>query len=1159
MSQTRPWSVKGIDQRAREAAREAASAEGITLGEYLNRLLMASDTPPQPNQIDTARPRTPARPKPKAATSTLDQLTRRIEAVEARSTLAITGMDHTIMGLVAKLEEAENRTSATTGYVEGLIDELRDTHEALQAKVQRLENDESAKENLEALKALEQALAKLANHVYEENELAQNESMAIKGRVESGFADLSERVEGVETKVERSLSETAALVRKAVEEAEQRTGSTVNGLADRMSDLETHVNLRMATLDKSEERLAAVETDVSDALESMEGTLLRIQDRLNRAETTTDAALQSLESTFNSLDSRIDTLAKTVDPELAQKLRDEFEARFDDITRSVRETIDKARLELADEISRAATGQDGQVVSELKSGLEDVQKRLTESEERQTRSIETVTSQIGRLSESMDQRISDIEARTDVMASDIVREEIGQIGDMVSGRMEELTSKIDERVNESEQRSANAIAQFGEQVVSVATRLQARHDKALQALAEQIDENRKQTDSRLSDALSNVSERLEQMGEQTRNSLSPVQKAIASLATRLEGLENIGRSLPQNGTQAGAHGHEPGPTNTERVSFDDEDDLNAEFEHIEDEAFEPGLPEADDEDSFLRDQDVAGAETDDVFPEEPAEDHMEDLLADDEADLWDVFADEESPAASQTPYLSDFENLDEAEGDIAAEFDASPDASHEAIDDLADDPLTDLNELDDDHTEARDSDIFDTEEFDLDSEFQQAEAPDEQTSDYISMARRAALSMSSQNAAAPDSTRLGLARTDKFSRPSSKLPLYAAASAVAITGAAVGGYLYLRGKQPPAPITVETGAYVDPAAEAIAVSEEVAETHAAGQAEAELFGEAAPTPETMLFDEPAGEALAPPPEDQAGDLPQGGPLLLSADSTVTIEPAADFQPIPTVETVESAAAAGNRIAQFQLAQEKLSQGNLQEGASLMRRAAQKGLPIAQYTLAKLHEKGTGVPKDLTLAREWTEKAAVGGNVKAMHDLAVFMAEGEGGQQSYAGAVEWFRKAAEYGVVDSQYNLGVLYEQGLGISPSLTEALYWFSVAEKNGDAAAASRVAELTGRVSPETAAQALSRAESWQAADATAIANGRFGIQPWNIGNPLQVKAIQTALNALGYDAGAADGVAGAATVQAIRDYQSENGLEATGRITPELIDNLNALVTSQ
>ena len=227
---------------------------------------------------------------------------------------------------------------------------------------------------------------------------------------------------------------------------------------------------------------------------------------------------------------------------------------------------------------------------------------------------------------------------------------------------------------------------------------------------------------------------------------------------------------------------------------------------------------------------------------------------------------------------------------------------------------------------------------------------------------------------------------------------------------------------------------------------------------------------------------------------------------------------------------------------------------MMRKAAQKGLPVAQYALAKLHEKGTGVPKDLALAREWTEKAANGGNVKAMHDLAVFMAEGDGGEQTYAGAVEWFRKGAEYGVVDSQYNLGVLYEQGLGISPNLTESLFWFNVAAKNGDGGAPAKVAELTGRVSSEAAALARSRAENWASANSNGIANGRFGAQPWNVGNPLQVAAVQKALNSIGYDAGVPDGIMGATTALAIREYQSTNGLTVTGTVTPALIDTLNA-----
>ncbi len=116
------------------------------------------------------------------------------------------------------------------------------------------------------------------------------------------------------------------------------------------------------------------------------------------------------------------------------------------------------------------------------------------------------------------------------------------------------------------------------------------------------------------------------------------------------------------------------------------------------------------------------------------------------------------------------------------------------------------------------------------------------------------------------------------------------------------------------------------------------------------------------------------------------------------------------------------------------------------------------------------------------------------------------------------------------------------------------MANRNGDGGAPAKISELIERVSPEAAAQARSRAASWQPAAANAIANGRFGAQPWNIGNPLQVQAVQKALNALGYAAGTPDGIMGNGTAMAIRDYQRANGLPVTGTVTAELIDRLNA-----
>tara|TARA_R110002012_G_scaffold223411_1_gene395392 strand:- start:5027 stop:8404 length:3378 start_codon:yes stop_codon:yes gene_type:complete len=1125
MSQTGPWSVKGIDQRARDAAREAAHAEGITLGEYLNRLLMSVDAP-RPNEV--AYPFQNRRPTANAANDTLDTLTRRIEATEARSTLAITGMDHTILGLVARLEEAEQNSAAVAGHVDSLIEELKVTHSALQAKVQKLEADDTTRENLEALKSLEQALGKLASHVFEESELAQNEAQAIQGRVETGFTELTDRVENMEVKVEQTLSDAASRVERAVDQAELRAEGTARELADRLSNLETHVNLRLSEVDKSDARLESVETKITKSLATVETTLAQTQDRLNRAETTTDAALLSLESTFNNLDAKIETLSKTVEPDLADRLRAEFESRFDEIMTTVRSTVDTARAELAEEISRAASGASEEAVAELQTGLNEVREKLVAGEDRQTQDMNKVSSEIGR------------------------------IGDLVGTRMEEFGANLDKRVNASEQRSAEAISQIGDQVATVANRLQARQDKALQTLATEIDENRKRADLKLSEAISSVTDKLEQAQTQTSASLSPIQKAMASLATRLEMLEDTAAPSKSGAVEPTDLATMNALNETDRLleEFQEEEDASSDLLSDEyDAVFEPGLPE-----------DIADDDTSDAF--------LTDWTETEEVDEVEI---EAGTNAKSNAYEEDYD-LVEDEFEVDADPDNAEDDFYDAFADADEAPspvgfdaLAELEDYGDNSAEPRESDIFEDDEFDTevdpagetfaDPEFTEALEDEPEAAspaaNYIDMARRAAIAASSGRKDSSPSLAPPSDQADKGLRfGNGKLPLYAAASAVIITGATVGGYLYLRGKQAPTSVT-ELAAPVDGAAASLIETELPPAEAAESSDDALLFEDdvAPPTDlETAAADKSGEVAPSEEPSDPMAELIEPTPMI----ATARIEPTTSYPPIPKVDTLANAAASGNGIAQFQLAQQQLADGNLKGGAVLMRQAAEKGLPIAQYTLSKLHEKGTSVPKDLTLAREWTERAANGGNVKAMHDLAVFMAEGEGGEQTYAGAVGWFRKGAEFGIVDSQYNLGVLYEQGLGISPNLTEALYWFMVAAKNGDAGAPAKVMEISKRVSPEAVNHARVQSEDWTASRANAAANGRFGAQSWNIGNAAQVRATQQALTVLGYNIGSADGALGPDTATAIRDYQTAQSLNVTGTITPELIESLNARAKS-
>ncbi|MFN4023964.1 MAG: peptidoglycan-binding protein [Hyphomonas sp.] len=1237
MSQSGPWTMRGFDQRAREAAREAAMAEGISLVEYLSRMLSAPENyeqeeAPPPNYNPyygqtgyRAPPRQPEA-RPQDAANALERLSRRIEASEARSTLAITGIDHTVLGLVARIQNSEQTAAAVAGHVEGLIEEMRATHEALQAKVRRMEQDEGGKQNLEALKALESALGKLASHVYEEAELTQNETQAIKGRVEAGFGDLAERVEGMEARVERKLSDAAARVERAVQQAEQRSEGAARDLTERMGKLEDDVQARLAATGNADARISAVEEDVSGALTSMEATLLRVQERLNRAETTTDAALKGLESTFASLDERIDAVAKTVDPELAERLRTEFEARFEDITRLVRSTVDNARQELASEIARTAE-QDSETETQLRTEIGELKARL-----------------------------ADVEARDPEEMTAGVREEIERLGTAVSERIDALAEHVDNRIEESEIRSAEAIEQVGEQVTVAAVRLQKRQDESLAALAEEMDANRKQTDARLSDALASVSERLEDIHEQSVTSISPVQRAIAALASRLESLEAFSAPpdtpLPPPITldppqaeeaedepfEAGFEASLPladpigaGPSEAdegEEALFDETavasglafEDLMAGHDQAGDLDYDqPGpadpapalqtetAPDLSDEEDFFSDGEDTGEDSPGaggLAGEEP--ERKDETFAsgfedwEDPAEATAAPAPEarEEDAPQDDPYGADFnairaavERLSTVRDQAAAtdlpaagsgldddEFLASLEETDSAPEEDSDDydPLAELAGLEEARSEARESDIFDSEDEEpgprpfagaapeADNRGDDADlidtldsmAADEEatTSDYIARARRAAMAAADTHKAVRRSAAAPLAAPKP--RGIGKAPLYLAASAVVLTGAGAGTYLYLRGKQAPDPaLSGPVDTYVDPVF-AAATPEPAPSPREAYSEFAAMGGPAAD--EGDLFDMGYLAAME---ADifQEETAPETAPETAQPESTGTLAaltpaPAVSYPPIPAIVTVESEANAGNAIAQYQLAQSLRAGGDLDTAIPLLRRAALKGIAPAQYDLGKIYELGQGVDQDLIQARSLIARAAEQGHVGAMYDLALFMAEGEGGPADEAGAAEWFRRAADHGFTDAQYNLGVMYAEGIGVEQDPGDALYWFELAARQGDGGAALEVRNLSARLPEAVVSDVRQLADRWEEAPAMALANGRFGAQRWNTGNPLQVQAVQTALSRLGYLGGEADGVLGPQTAAAIRDYQRSENLPVTGTVTPQLIDRLNA-----
>ena len=136
MSVGAPWSVKGIDPKAREIAKDLARRSGMTLGEWLNQMILddaeeesAERKPASVGSERRARLRSvegglsvdaEARDAGlERVTRALEGLAQRIEAAELRSTQAIGGVDRAVAGLLGRLETAERgqgpRRSSSNG------------------------------------------------------------------------------------------------------------------------------------------------------------------------------------------------------------------------------------------------------------------------------------------------------------------------------------------------------------------------------------------------------------------------------------------------------------------------------------------------------------------------------------------------------------------------------------------------------------------------------------------------------------------------------------------------------------------------------------------------------------------------------------------------------------------------------------------------------------------------------------------------------------------------------------------------------------------------------------------------------------------------------------------------------------------------------------
>jgi len=239
--------------------------------------------------------------------------------------------------------------------------------------------------------------------------------------------------------------------------------------------------------------------------------------------------------------------------------------------------------------------------------------------------------------------------------------------------------------------------------------------------------------------------------------------------------------------------------------------------------------------------------------------------------------------------------------------------------------------------------------------------------------------------------------------------------------------------------------------------------------------------------------------------------------------------------------------------------NFDKAAFWFRQASQNGIGNARYNLGVLYHQGLGVERDLGKALYWYREAAKVGHPEAQYNLGIAHIEGIGTDYNPELAAAFFERAANNGIMEAAYNLGLIHENALLGEADPNEALLWYKIAADQGspDAQAALKQLSSSLQIGMEDVDKMVGRMQSIYEAThgrkAGSAGAQESAAQASSVNERQVVTAqIQEFLMGQGLYPGPADGINGPQTADAIRSYQSRNGLQVTGEVSDQLLAHM-------
>ncbi|MBN8551322.1 MAG: SEL1-like repeat protein [Caulobacterales bacterium] len=457
MSGAAPWSVKGIEPRTREVAKDLARRSGMTLGEWLSEMIaengaddFGDERRRQPRRYDDAY--SMRGEDATAALRSIEALSSRLEGSERRSLIAIDGVDRAVAGLVRRMEEAEVQASSRDRRLEEMSESMRESR----ARVRQFE-DETGPRYTEAFGKIEGAIGKLAGQFYESEARGRDASQALRDRVErierDGTSDRA--VEGVVNRISQRL-----------EEAQSRTTNSLAKLEQSFADLDRRL-ARAETGQAGIGQAAGLEKLAEGLTRKVEESRTEMLRRLDLA--ASDGRMDKVERALAELGAHLQESerrqAKALEAMGREVVRiaSNFDGRLKDAERTHQEGLVATQEKALKAVETMGQELSKSLGSDVTRVAEAIEHRLRRADDQHAMGLEKLGGEISRISERLAERISQSERRA-AQGVDELTDRLNKASEKMEGRYERASGELAERMRQSEERTVRLLAEARESI-----------------------------------------------------------------------------------------------------------------------------------------------------------------------------------------------------------------------------------------------------------------------------------------------------------------------------------------------------------------------------------------------------------------------------------------------------------------------------------------------------------------------------------------------------------------------------------------------------------------------------------------------------------------------------------------------------------------------